>query len=387
MQEYTLRTEHATVVAIDQHARSVALAAVDLATGETRGTRLADCPTAARIAGWAESWATGPIRFVYESGPCGFQLCRDLRALGHACDMIAVSSIPRSADDRALKDDRRDARGLLEAVTSPTSRCRAVYVPSEEAEGARDAVRAYFDQVRATKTLKVQTSGMLLRHGHVWNERTPAGKLRAAWTRDYVDWAGSVRLREGSSQRTLKAYLEATVSAIDRRGELRKGLLELCLEPRWKPYVDALTRLKGVDDVVALSFAATVDDFSRFPNGRSVSRYFGLTPGRRDSGERVGRNGRITKAGDTTVRRAVIEGLASLPSHTGARKRERKGREVSAAVEAEAAKCNDRNRRRYRGLVDAGKKANVAKTAVASELVRQMWAIGLVVAREQAAGR
>ena len=90
MQEYTLRTEHATVVAIDQHARSVALAAVDLATGETRGTRLADCPTAARIAGWAESWATGPIRFVYESGPCGFQLCRDLRALGHACDMIEV---------------------------------------------------------------------------------------------------------------------------------------------------------------------------------------------------------------------------------------------------------------------------------------------------------
>ena len=286
MQEYTLRTEHATVVAIDQHARSVALAAVDLATGETRGTRLADCPTAARIAGWAESWATGPIRFVYESGPCGFQLCRDLRALGHACDMIAVSSIPRSADDRALKDDRRDARGLLEAVTSPTSRCRAVYVPSEEAEGARDAVRAYFDQVRATKTLKMQTSGMLLRHGHVWNERTPAGKLRAAWTRDYVAWAGSVRLREGSSQRTLKAYLEATVSAIDRCGELRKGLLELCLEPRWKPYVDALTRLKGVDDVVALSFAVTVDDFSRLPNGRSVSRYFGLTPGRRDSGER-----------------------------------------------------------------------------------------------------
>ena len=44
---------------------------------------------------------------------------------GRACDMIAVSSIPKSADDRAPKDDRRDARSLLEAVTSPTSRCRA----------------------------------------------------------------------------------------------------------------------------------------------------------------------------------------------------------------------------------------------------------------------
>ena len=48
MQEHALRTEHATVVAIGQHARSVALAAVDLATGETRGARLADCPTAPR---------------------------------------------------------------------------------------------------------------------------------------------------------------------------------------------------------------------------------------------------------------------------------------------------------------------------------------------------
>lgn len=138
---------------------------------------------------------------------------------------------------------------------------------------------------------------------------------------------------------------------------------------------------------MALSFAATVDDFSRFPNGRSASRYFGLTPGRRDSSERVGRNGRTTKAGDTTVRHAAVEGLASLLNHTGAKKRERKGRKVSAAVEAEAAKCNDRNRRRYRDLVDAGKKANVAKTALASELVRQMWAMGLVVAREQAVGR
>ena len=44
----------------------------------------------------------------------------------------------------------------------------------------------------------------------------------------------------------------------------------------------------------------------------------------------VGRNGRITKADDTTVRRAVIEGLASLPNHTGAKKRERKRREQTA---------------------------------------------------------
>lgn len=35
MQEYALRSEYATTIAPDQHARSVMLAALDLATGET----------------------------------------------------------------------------------------------------------------------------------------------------------------------------------------------------------------------------------------------------------------------------------------------------------------------------------------------------------------
>ena len=42
----------------------VALAAVDLAIGETGAARLAGCPTAARIAGRAGPWATGPVRFA-----------------------------------------------------------------------------------------------------------------------------------------------------------------------------------------------------------------------------------------------------------------------------------------------------------------------------------
>ena len=70
MQEYTLRSEHATTVALDQHARSVTLAALDLHTGETRAGRLTDCPSAEAIVDWSK-WATRPLRFVYESGPCG----------------------------------------------------------------------------------------------------------------------------------------------------------------------------------------------------------------------------------------------------------------------------------------------------------------------------
>lgn len=382
MEKYTISSEHASVIAIDQHARSVTMSGIDFSSGEEKRGRLTGCPSAAEIAAWAESWATRPFRFVYESGPCGFQLARDMRSLGHDCDVIAVTSIPRSPQDKAFKDDRRDAEGLLHAVISPKGRCREVWIPSEECEAARDLVRAYYDMVLATKRLKMQFSGMLLRHGVVWDERTPAGNLRATWTRRYIAWAGEVKLPERAENDALRFYLQAALDGMERCGEIRKACLEVASRPRFKPYVDALSRLKGVDDMTALTYVVTMDDFSRFRNGRSVSAYFGLTPGRRDSGERRGRNGAVSKAGDTTVRRAVIEGLASLPNFSSSAKRAREGREVSAEVEAEAAKCNARNRRRYHDLVDAGKKANVAKVAVASEVVREMWVLGRIVQRE-----
>lgn len=385
MPEYTLRSDHASVIAIDQHARSVTLAGTCLPTAEHRTGKLTRCPSAAEIAAWA-SWADGPRLFAYESGPCGFQLARDLRALGEACDVIATSTIPRSPQARAYKDDRGDAESLLEALTSANSKCRAVWVPSPEAEGARDLVRAYVDGANALKSLKMQASAILLRHGWVWDERTASGSLKKTWTRGWVAWAASAELGDPAADAALALYVSDALAAVERQRSTMRSLLDLSEQPRWKPYVDALSRLKCVERLTALAFASAVDDFSRFKNPRSVSKYLGLVPGRDDSGERCGRGGRkITKAGDSTVRRLLVEGLTSLPNMTPAPKRLPEGCRVSAAVEVEAQRCNQRNAERYRALVEAGKRPNVAKVAVASELARQMWVVGSMVQRELAA--
>ena len=92
--------------------------------------------------------------------------------------------MPRSTEAKRLKDDRRDAQSLLEAVTAPSGKCKAVRMPSEESGAARDPCRAHYDMVLATKRLKTRFSAMPLRHGFVWNERTPRGNLRPTWTRD-----------------------------------------------------------------------------------------------------------------------------------------------------------------------------------------------------------
>jgi transposase len=90
-----------------------------------------------------------------------FQLAREIRAMGIDCDIIAVTSIPRSTEDKRPEDDRRDAQSLLEAVTAPSCKCRAVYIPSGESEATRDLCRAYYDMVLATKRLKMQFSAIV----------------------------------------------------------------------------------------------------------------------------------------------------------------------------------------------------------------------------------
>ena len=82
MQEYALRSEDATTKALDQRARLAMHAALNLATGVTRDEKLFDRPSAETVVGRAK-WATDPLRFVYEYGPCGSQLVREIRPMGN----------------------------------------------------------------------------------------------------------------------------------------------------------------------------------------------------------------------------------------------------------------------------------------------------------------
>ncbi|WP_283170428.1 IS110 family transposase [Curtanaerobium respiraculi] len=387
MPKYTINAEYATLVAIDQHARSSTLSALDLTTGERRRTRLTGCPSAEQVAAWARGWATAPCRFAYESGPCGFGLLRGLRALGHGCDVIAVASIPRDGKDKLLKDDRRDADRLLSEMANPASKIRSVWVPDAATEGLRDLTGAYLDASSASRRSKLQAGGFLLRHGHVWDERTKAGGLKKTWTPGYMKWLSGISFADPRAQEAFKRYVKTATEDIERARSLARRCREAAEAPAYKPYADALCRLKGVDAIGALVFIAAMGDFSRFRNGRSVSAYFGLVPTKHDSGPKVGNNGRITKAGDTSCRRAAIEALAGIGRYNaGPKSAPRRGHEVSAAVEAEALRCNVRIAERYKHLVARGKPANAAKTAAASELVRDMWAMGMIVRAELAAG-
>lgn len=370
-----------TLVGMDVHARSTTCAALIVETGERRTKRFGECPAPADIAAWFATLPQ-PLYCAYESGCTAFEMCRGLRGLGYDCDVIAVSTLPRSKKDRQQKCDRLDARAILREVANPLSGYTTVAVPAADVEAARDLARLHGDAVAALKRAKQQLSAFLLRHGHVWDERTPSGNRKKAWGRDFTAWLRSIRLEQPAAQAALEAYRDQVERCGEYEGRTR-ALVEAEAEaPRWKPYVDALRRLKGVDTCTAFLAACEFGDFGRFSSGGAVSAWLGTVPSNDSSGEKVA-HGPITKAGNSHLRRALVEGNAGISRRGAGAKRPAEGQSVSPEVERMARRANARLLERFRHLTeDLGKPANKARIAVVNEQVRWIWAIGRAVQAE-----
>jgi transposase len=95
------------------------------------------------------------IRIVYEAGPCGYGLYRELIQKGFDCMVCAPSLIPKKPGER-VKTDRRDAVKLVRSLRAGD--LSPVYVPSVEDEAFRDLSRAWVsakdDLKRARQRLK-----------------------------------------------------------------------------------------------------------------------------------------------------------------------------------------------------------------------------------------
>ena len=156
---------------------SVALLRPD---GHLDEERIPDTPEDVRrlVRRWPEpSW----MRACYEAGPTGYELHRQLTALGIDTTVIAPALTPRRPGDR-IKTDRRDARKL--AGLSRAGELTAVRVPTPAEEAVRDLLRARQDEREDILRARHRLSRFLLRHGRVYGE----GK---AWTQRHTAWPTS----------------------------------------------------------------------------------------------------------------------------------------------------------------------------------------------------
>jgi len=82
------------------------------------------------------------LHFVYEAGPGGYAIYRELRALGANCIVAAPTKTPRRVGEQ-IKNDRRDATTL--ARLHRAGELTPVWVPDTETEAMRDLTRGRED--------------------------------------------------------------------------------------------------------------------------------------------------------------------------------------------------------------------------------------------------
>lgn len=361
-----------TFVGLDVHARSIKAVSLDVMTGEVR------CATfgydAAAVAEWVRSVDPG-ARCVYESGVTGFDLQKRLSGLGVDCAVGAVSKMIKPSADRRRKNDRNDAEFLARMLS--VGNVVEVWVPDDECEAARDLTRALEDARDDLSRSKQRLSKFLLRHGLVFDERTPTGRRKGNWTRAHWSWIESIRFAEGADNDVLAYYVDAVRRAAEEKARL-EGLVEgEARKPRWRRRVESLRCLKGVDTATAADLVFEAGEFSRFRNARSFAAWVGLTPSEHSSGE-SDRRGAITKAGNKHLRKTLVEAAWHYLTCSGRPKDLAKGQAPDRGARRHAAKGVRRLVERREALLARGVHGNKANVATARELACWVWAVGLM---------
>ena len=306
------------------------------------------------------------LLFCYEAGPCGYGLHRQILASGHECEVVAPSLIPQKAGER-VKTDRRDALKLARYLRAGD--LTAVWVPDEEQEAMRDLCRARDDMKSQERKARQQLNAFVLRHGHHW----PAGKQR--WTATHYHWLEALKFPHDWQQVVLQEYIDAVKAASQRVADLMAQMERVLPQWRLAPVVDALTALRGIDKLSAMTLLAELGDISRFESPRQLMAYLGLVPGEHSSGGRR-RQGSITLTGNRYARRTLVESAWSyrFPARQTAHLK-RKSAAASAQAKAIGWRAQKRLCGRYRTLTQAGKNTKLVCVAIARELVGFVWDI------------
>jgi transposase len=236
------------------------------------------------------------LQIVYEAGPCGYTLARQLRSHGYACEVIAPAKIARRPGDR-IKTDRRDA--LLLARAARAGELVSVTIPDERDEALRDLSRAREDAVRARFKARQQLKALLLRHGHRYTGKS-------SWTQAHERYLAMLRFAQPAQDIAFAEYRSAARDAHERVERMSAALRAQLEHWRMRPVVEALMSLRGIDLIAAVTLVAEIGDFTRFARPRELMGFLGLVPSEYSSGS-TRHQGAITKTGNSHARRVLIE--------------------------------------------------------------------------------
>ena len=263
---------------------------VDAAGQIVREAKVASEPEA--LIAWLRGLGLELARVGLEAGPLSQWLHAAMRDAGLPVELLETRHVRDAFKAMPVKTDRKDARGIAQLLR--LGWFRPVHCKS----------------VSAQETRALLTARKLLQAKHLDVEMSLRGVLRGFGLKvgPTTPRSFAVRIRElVEGHATLTVIAEALLAAREALGTQLRGVEKrLRDQAREDDRAQLLMTVPGVGVIVALTFAAAVDDPGRFRSSKTVGAHFGLTPRRYQSGE-TDVTGRISKIGDAGVRTALYE--------------------------------------------------------------------------------
>ena len=359
-------------IGMDVHKNSYSLCAVNGTTGEILGeTKISpDVDLVIKFINNAKKKANDPdvdVLTGYEAGCLGYSLYWQLQAKDINCDILAPTTMKRSAKNKVVKNDRRDARNIATNLSNGTY--KSVYVPQDQDVEIKEYIRMMDDFKGEAKRVKQHINAYVLRLGHRYEKKS-------RWISAHIKWLKKLELKD-MYREILDEYLSQLADLEARIERFQSKLEELSHEEAYEDKIGQLRCLKGVDTSSAMVFHVEVSDFNRFPNAKAFASFCGLTPSEDSSGDKTKRLS-ITKQGNTHLRKTLIECSQVLVRGTVGKK----GKKMQSKQNGQDVKVIDyadravlRLQKKYHRMILRGVNRNIAITAVARELTCFIWGI------------
>ena len=241
---------------------------------------------------WFASHEVPMARIGLEAGPLSQWLYAGMKAAGLAVELLETRHVRDAFKAMPVKTDRKDARGIAQLMR--LGWFRSVHCKSLPAQEVRALLTTR--KLLQAKRYDVEMSlrGVLRGFGLKVGPTTP--KTFEGRVRDLVAYHDTLGM-------IADALLKARAVLIQEFKAVEKRLYALA---RNDGRTRRLMTVPGVGAIVALTYAAAIDDPARFRSSRMAGAHFGLTPRKYQSGE-TDVTGRVSKIGDHGVRVALYE--------------------------------------------------------------------------------
>ena len=240
-----------------------------------------------------------PTRVVmeacYSSNPWG----RRIEKLGHKVFLVPAFMVKPFVVGN--KNDHNDSIAIGEAFFRP--RIRFVQVKTVEQQDIQSLEKIKTLLNKQKTATSNQLRGLLAEYGLVCPKTIP---VLIKTIPDFLEDAENELSCVGRSF-IYRLYTHLN----DLIVQVKKITLELNNLVKTKEDYRRLLTIPGVGPTIAASLMGSVSDPNCFKNGRQFAAWIGLTPSQHSSGD-INRMGKITKRGNSTLRRLLIHGARTV---------------------------------------------------------------------------